>query len=164
MGRLQTKEKDMPNLTLTRVAAAVALLAAAAALTISASRVAAAPSTLQGAWLLTVTKSGHATGATMVSSFAAGNVLIAADSRKPGAGIGWWSRVGSNGFRLTYLKYQFGSNGKLNSTIIARAKGTFQGSSLSGQISFAPVDPYGSQGGPAIRFTFTGRRIAAQSP
>jgi hypothetical protein len=150
--------------TRTRIAAALGLLGAAAVLIISARSVAAAPSALQGAWLLTVTKSGHATGDTMVSSFASGNVLIATDSKKPGTGLGSWSKVGSDGFTFTYVKYQFGSNGKLNSTIEARAKGTFLGSSLTGQVSFVPVDPHGTQGGPGIRFTFTGKRIAAQSP
>jgi hypothetical protein len=135
-----------------------------AALAISAAPADAASPTVRGAWLFTPEQGGSPATFQAISCFAAGGVFVTTGSDEAGTGLGEWSSTGSNGFAFTYLNFHFGKNGKLINTVKVRARGTFHGSTLTGQATLTRVDSYGSSISSPSHFNFSGKRITVEAP
>jgi hypothetical protein len=119
---------------------------------------------VRGSWLITPKRNGRPAGFQACAAFAAGGVFITTGSDEAGTGIGEWVSSGTDGFAFTYVNFHFGSDGKLSNTVQVRAVGTFHGSSLKGRATLTTVDPNGKPLSGASHSTFTGKRIAVESP
>jgi hypothetical protein len=142
---------------------ALAGAGAAVGLATAASVADAATASVRGTWLITPKAGGGPAGFKALAAFAAGGVFVTTGSDEPGTGLGEWSG-GAKSFEFTYLNFHFDSSGKFNNTVEVRAKGTFNGSKLSGHARLSTLDANGAQLGSDRGFSFTGKRVKVQAP
>lgn len=147
---------------LARIGVAAIGIDAALGVAAAPAEAAAAP-TVRGSWLITPQRNGKPAGFQAIAAFAAGGVFVTTGSDEAGTGIGEWNGSGSNGFGFTYLNFHFNSDGSLANTVKVRAAGTFRGSTMTGRATLTVTDASGTTSAPA-RSTFTGKRIAVESP
>ncbi len=135
-----------------------------AALVAGAAPAGAAGLTVRGAWLITPKTAAGPAGFQAVAAFAAGGVFITIGSDEDGTGLGEWTSPSKGHFAFTYLNFHFGSDGSLSNTVKVAAAGTFKAKSLTGHATLTAVDPTGNPLFPPQHFSFTGKRIAIESP
>jgi hypothetical protein len=152
----------MESVTRRGVLAGASAAGAAVGLATAGVAEAATPS-VRGTWLITPKAGGGPAGFKALAAFAAGGVFVTTGSDEPGTGLGEWSG-GSKSFAFTYLNFHFDGSGKFNNTVKVRAKGTFNGSSLSGHATLSTTDASGAQLGSDRSFSFTGKRVKVQAP
>ena len=99
-----------------------------------------------------------------LAAFGQGGVFLTTGSDQAGTGIGQWAAQGSDGFVFSYVNYHFGSDGKLSSVTTVKARGTFNGDSMTGTASQSVAGPTGSAISPAQTVSFSGKRVAAEAP
>jgi hypothetical protein len=120
-----------------------------------------APS-VRGSWLISPQTPGPAFQA--LAAFGTGGVFVTTGSDQAGTGIGQWAAQGSDGFTFSYENFHFGTDGKLSSVTTVKAKGTFQGDTLTGTASQSVAGPTGAPVGTAQVAPFTGKRMKAEAP
>jgi hypothetical protein len=145
------------------VLAGAGVAGAAAGLATTAGVAEAAQATVRGTWLITPKTAGGPAGFKALAAFAAGGVFATTGSDEPGTGLGQWSGDTTR-FAFTYLNFHFDSSGNFNNTVKVRAKGTFEGSKLSGHATLSTSDANGARVGSDRSFSFTGKRVKVEAP
>jgi hypothetical protein len=97
-------------------------------------------------------------------AFAAGGVLIAADTDQQASGLGNWVRSGEDGFRFTFHTLVFNPNFPSGTKVKVRAQGIRRDDAIAGRFSFQIYDPAGNPiPGVAGTGRFSGSRIPIES-